>query len=235
MVTSVTARSGLASAARMLMLEKGEILIEGGESLEFLFNPSSYQVTKSTSWGANDGSEGDDAQRFTFRTVNSSEITFSLFFDTYEYGTDVREYTNKLFSLVKVDPGTKTTPSDKARPPFCRFHWGYDSAQNSDFLAYVEKVDVTYSLFLMDGTPVRAEATLTLKEVPDVNGGQNPTTQGTYGNKVHIVKPGESISLISHMYYGSSTKWRVLADANRLMNPLDIQPGQYLEIVPLEY
>ena len=76
---------------------------------------------------------------------------------------------------------------------------------------------------------------MTLTEVSTGNAGQNPTTQGTYGDKVHIVKPGETLSLISHMYYDSSTEWRVLADANRLNNPLDIRPGQYLEIVPLEY
>jgi len=236
MVTGVTAAASLMSAARMLMLEKGAITVENVVSpIKFLYNPASYNVKKSTQWTANGSSDGDNAERYTFKSVKSSTVTFTLFFDTYEYGSDVRYYTDQLFNLVKVDPKTKKTPTDKARPPLCKFHWGYDSGGNSEFWAFVSDVNVSYTLFLMSGTPVRAEAALTLTEVSAGNGGQNPTTQGTYGDKIHIVKPGETLSLISHMYYGSSTEWRVLADANSLTNPLDIWPGQYLEIVPLEY
>lgn len=224
MVTGYTAASGF-----ILALEKGEIVVVGGETIAFLYNPSTYSVTKSAEWADAGSSEGENAGRHTFKSVKSSEINFTLFFDTYEYGTDVRKHTDKLFKLVKIDP------SNKERPPLCKFHWGKDPGGNSEFLSFVTQVKVTYSLFLMDGTPVRAEADMTLTEVSTENVGQNPTTQGTYGDKVHIVKPGETLSLISHMYYGSSTEWRVLADANQLTNPLDIRPGQYLEIVPLEY
>ena len=229
MVSAYTAAAGLVSAARMLALAKGEIIVDGGETIPFLYNPSSYSVTKSAHWSEEGSSEGENAGRHTFKNVKSSVIKFNLFFDTYEYGTDVRKHTDKLFKLVKIDP------NNKDRPPLCRFHWGKDPGGNSEFQSFVDEVTVTYSLFLMDGTPVRAEAVMTLKEVSKGNVGQNPTTQGTYGDKVHIVKPGETLSLISHMYYGSSTEWRILADANRLTNPLDIRPGQYLEIVPLEY
>jgi nucleoid-associated protein YgaU len=228
MVTRYSAGAGLITAARTLALQKGEILVTGGETIPFLYNPSAYSVTKSAKWSSEGSSEGEDAGRHTFKSVESSEVEFTLFFDTYEYKSDVRRHTDKLFKLVKIDP-------NKKRPPLCRFHWGKDPGGNSEFEAFVENVKVTYSLFLMDGTPVRAEATINLKEVSTGKVGQNPTTQGTYGDKVHIVKPGETLSLIAHMYYGSSTEWRILADANRLTNPLDIRPGQYLEIVPLEY
>ena len=177
MVTGVTAAASLMSAARLLMLEKGEITVENAPiPIKFSYNPASYSVKKETEWTANGSSDGDDAERHTFKSVNSSEVTFTLFFDTYEYGTDVRYYTDQLFNLVKVDPKTKKTPTDKARPPLCKFHWGFDSGGNSEFWAYVKSVDVSYSLFLMSGTPVRAESTLTLIEVSAGNGGQNPTT-----------------------------------------------------------
>jgi len=231
MVSGYTAAASLVSAARYLMLAKGEIVVDTTpvKTIPFLYNPSSYSVKKEAEWSEEGSSEGEDAGRHTFKYVKSSEINFNLFFDTYEYGTDVREYTDKLFELVKIDS------KNKERPPLCRFHWGKDPGGNSEFQAFVKVVEVTYSLFLMDGTPVRAEAEMTLIEVSTGKAGQNPTTQGTYGDKVHIVKPGETLSLISHMHYGSSTEWRILADANRLTNPLDIRPGQYLEIVPLEY
>jgi nucleoid-associated protein YgaU len=64
---------------------------------------------------------------------------------------------------------------------------------------------------------------------------QNPTSQGTYGNKVHVVKPGETMALIANMEYGDSKIWRVIADANGLDNPKDLRPGTVLEIVPLEF
>lgn len=218
-------------------LQKGEIIVERpnkpAKSLPFLFNPASYKVSKGAEWSANEGADGDNAQRWTFKSIESAKLDVTLFFDTYESGKDVRDYTNLLFDLVKVDPSTKTA-TQKARPPFCRFQWGLDSKRNTSFKAFVTNVDVTFSLFLMNGTPVRAEAGLALQEVLDNNVGQNPTTQGTYGNQVHLVKPGESLSLIAYMYYGSSNEWRTLADANRLIDPLSLKPGQALEIVPIE-
>ena len=51
--------------------------------------------------------------------------------------------------------------------------------------------------------------------------------------KYHIVRKGETLSDISHEYYGSETKWRKIFNANRnvVKNPNAVKPGTKL-IIP---
>ena len=231
--------SALASmtSAAMAMMFKGSIMMETSTIPEFIYfhyNPESYTVTKSAEWEDKPAPPGENASRASFTGVKSTELKLDgLVFDTYEslLGTDVRYYTNKLFKLVQNDSSL-----DPERPPFCWFNWGFESGavKNTEFKAYVTDVSVEYILFQSDGTPCRAKANLTLKQAPEDSPGQNPTTQGTYGNRVHLVKPGESLAYITYMYYGDSTVWRILADANGINNPLNIKAGDTLEIVPVE-
>jgi nucleoid-associated protein YgaU len=47
---------------------------------------------------------------------------------------------------------------------------------------------------------------------------------------VHRVQPGETLDRISAKYYGDSTRWRELARANGVEDPLAIRPGALLNI-----
>jgi len=52
-------------------------------------------------------------------------------------------------------------------------------------------------------------------------------------SRIHIVKRGETLSAISKQYYGTTTKWQKILDANRavLKNPNNLAPGTKL-IIP---
>jgi len=51
---------------------------------------------------------------------------------------------------------------------------------------------------------------------------------------VHRVQPGDTLDRISARYYGDSTRWRLLANANGLEDPLAVRPGALLTIPRLE-
>jgi hypothetical protein len=51
---------------------------------------------------------------------------------------------------------------EEKRPPKCGVKWA-DGAL-PEFLGVVEKVDVKYTMFLPDGTPVRATVNMSFKE-----------------------------------------------------------------------
>jgi hypothetical protein len=239
MVTSTSLVSSDLSLDRsgLDQMMKGAIIIEGKdgrvpEQIHFHYNPSSYSVSKKADWGEHGTAPGENAERFTFNSVKSAELTLNnLIFDSYDIGGDVRKTTDKLFKLVQIDKN-ETPP----RPPYCRFSWGNDSGKvkNTEFKAFVGQVDVEFILFLMRGTPCRAKVSLMLKEISDTKPGQNPTTQGTYGNQIHLVKPGETLNFISNIYYGTPSMWRLLADANGLSDPTNIRVGEPIEIVPIE-
>jgi nucleoid-associated protein YgaU len=59
---------------------------------------------------------------------------------------------------------------------------------------------------------------------------QNPTSGTPEPHRVHRVQPGETLDRISARYYGDSTRWRLLADANGVEDPLSIRPGSLLSV-----
>jgi nucleoid-associated protein YgaU len=42
--------------------------------------------------------------------------------------------------------------------------------------------------------------------------------------------PGETLDRISAQYYGDATRWRALANANGIEDPLSVRPGSLLVI-----
>ena len=112
-----------------------------------------------------------------------------------------------------------------------QFQWG----KLVLFLAVVTQVSITYKLFLPDGTPVRATAKVSFKqldETDDKQDSQNPTTR-TEARKTHIVEAGDRLDLIAYQEYGHSSHWRYLAEVNNLLDPRVLQPGQILSVPAL--
>lgn len=62
---------------------------------------------------------------------------------------------------------------------------------------------------------------------------KTPVPNPGYGQRVHIVKPGDWLSKIAITYYGDMNRWPVIYDANRSVignDPNLIKPGQRLVI-----
>ena len=65
-------------------------------------------------------------------------------------------------------------------------------------------------------------------------GPQNPTSGTPLPHRVHRVQPGETLDRIAAMHYGDSTKWRAIASANGVEDPLALRPGGLLSIPRLD-
>ena len=94
--------------------------------------------------------------------------------------------------------------------------------------------DITqrFTLFLSDGTPVRATLDVTFQQVKDTSQlkPQNPTSGGDGGQRVWTVSSGDSLLSIAYQVYGDPGKWRAIADANRLSEVRSLPIGLVLEI-----
>ena len=64
----------------------------------------------------------------------------------------------------------------------------------------------------------------------DAFGPQNPTSGTPQPHRVHRVQPGETLDRISAQYYGDSTRWRQIAAANAITDPLALRVGSLLSI-----
>ncbi|MBI5879537.1 MAG: peptidoglycan-binding protein [Chloroflexi bacterium] len=198
--------------------------------IDCLFNPAELTLSKSSSWSPTAVAERN-VENWAFGGGKGASLKMHLFFDTTDSGSDVHVYSDFLFGLLELDPGTvgsdKTVPAESYR---CRFQWG--KYQFFEAVIY-PSVSVTYSMFLPDGTPVRAEADVTFQQVRDENiyKKQNPTSM-SHARKSRVVLEGETLDWIAYQEYGDPALWRHIARENDLANPMELTAGQILRITP---
>jgi len=220
--------------------KKGNELGSGDKryvKLEFQFNPAELKITKTATWKAPEKSVAQkNSQDLDFGGGQPATFSLKFTFDTTQDSDekDVRKYTQELLKLTMLgaeSSGSGWQGTRRLLPPLVQFRWG----KLILFLAIVESVTVTYTLFLPDGTPVRAKADVSFKQLDasdDGQEGQNPTTR-TESRKTRIVRAGDRLDLIAYEEYGHSSHWRHLAEANNLLDPRALQPGQILSLPPL--
>jgi hypothetical protein len=195
---------------------------DGRLAIRVMFNPTQYSIDKGNQI-AEAGIPGLEAPVLQYIHGNTRTLSMDLFFDTYEEQTDVRDHTNEIYDLLGID-------SDTHVPPICRISWG-----NFEFRGVMDKVSGKFTLFLADGTPVRATLSVTFKEFIDVRVmvRRKPTHSADH-RKTRVVRRGDSLSMIAFEEYQDAGKWRPIADANSLENPRQLEPGRRLVIPALD-
>jgi hypothetical protein len=197
----------------------------GGESIEVPFNPTEYSIDK-TNVFPEAGIPGLDSPLLQYSRGNSRVLSLELLLDTYggQSQIDVRKkYVEKLENLMAID-------KDMHAPPPCKVVWG-----SLEFVGFLENMTRKFTLFLNDGTPVRARVTLKFKEyIPVEIQTKSVPRQSPDRRKSHRLQEGESLWQLAYRSYGDAACWRVIAEANDIDNPLALQVGKTLVIPPLE-
>lgn len=213
--------------------EKAFLEIESGERLPCLFNPSQLAISRSNAW-AGESMPGRGVPRLRYAGARPGSLAVELFFDTTHDGSPVTRHTGKILGLMDIDPGLpgSNEASNNARPPYVTFHWG----DLHSFKAVIAHLDLTFTYFSSTGVPLRATLALVLRQYEPSNafGPQNPTSGTPRPHRVHRVQAGETLDRIAARYYGDSTRWRILASANGIEDPLALHPGALISIPRME-
>ena len=190
-----------------------------GPEIKALFNPTQYSLDGGNRFNTHQvPALGTTVPQYT--SGEARTLSLELYFDTFEERGDVRDHTNKVYGLLELE-------SQKHRPAICKFMWG-----NFTFTCFVERVGGRFTLFLEDGTPVRATLAVTLKEYTAVDEQAKRDRLASADHvKTRIVRPRDTLSDIAAQEYGSPELWRPIAEANRIANPRRLDPGQVL-VVP---
>ena len=216
-------------------LAKAEIVsTESGERVKCLFNPKEYTFSKQNNW--KDQQTGKNVPQIEFGVGQPATLQMELFFDTYAHfkssgapPKDVRkEYTDKIWKLMIVDPKLTDAKNKKGRPPKVIFSWG----QTWLFKAVITSITQKFTMFIADGTPVRATLNVSFRQVEDEGAlaRQNPTSGGVGGERIWTVNEGDTLGLIAYRELGDATRWREIADANQLTRVRRLRPGTVLVI-----
>lgn len=232
----------------MAKLEKAELrwstkIPNKSGKIQCQFNPSELAISKSVTWSA-EKSEGGEAGKNSIPNYNAPKLAFgggssakyslSLFFDATNDKDveDVRYYTSDLIKLTLRGAGDAKSEKDNAVPPTVTFVWG----KICMFKAVVESVNVQFTMFAGDGTPIRAKATVAFVQndpSEDVSAPQNPTSRSD-PRKTYIAHSGQRLDQIAYEEYNDARYWRVLAESNHMDDPFALSDGQILVIPPLD-
>jgi hypothetical protein len=214
------------------MAVRAQIVVETGLNIPCMFNPSEFGLTKAATWHT-PPSTGKDTSGLQFQQGQAATMSLNLTFDTTDTGEPVTKHTDRLLTLVTVDPQLPgfSAESNKGRPPWCMFVWG----SFVSFKAVVESVHLTFTYFGSDGTPLRAKTVLSLKQFDgQEKWPQNPTSGTPHPHSVRWLLPGQTLDRIAAEVYGDPGKWRLIADANGILDPLKLPEGTPILVPTIE-
>ena len=217
---------------------KAKLAIEGGKTIQALFNPTEVSITKGNNWTF-DAIKGKSLPKGKFGGGKPREMQVNLLLDESltDKGTTVKDMANTLLKMMEVPSGTGGG-SARAVPPLVTFEWGGVPS----FKAACTSLTITFQLFRPNGMPIRADVKLALTQAEtatsassnSANKKGNPTTRSEGGLGVHVVKDGDSLQSIAYRSYGDPNRWRVIAEANGVDNPLHLRRGTTLNLPRLD-
>jgi nucleoid-associated protein YgaU len=196
------------------------------KALTVLFNPNKIAIQKSAKWGKAAGT-GRDVPNAQFAHGEPASLSLELFYDTYESRQDVQAHTREIYALTTIE-----NHGDLHRPPLCKLEWGLFRFQ--DFQWVLQSLNQTFTLFLENGTPVRATLGCSFKQWrSDEIEAKLLNKQSADVPKTRIVQRGDTLSQIAGAEYNDPYLWRPIAKANDIDNPYRLVPGQVLAIPTL--
>jgi len=202
-------------------------------NFEAMFNPESFSRKYAIQYGRGQGLNSSD-QQATYSRSEPSDLKLKLVLD----GSGVSE-----MGILQLGPQKKV--SDRIQeflnltfemngeihePNYLTVEWG-----DLTFSCRLESVDITYTNFEHDGTPLRAELDVSLisdteaeKRLAQENQSSPDLTHS------RVVRSGDTLPLLTQEIYGSSAYYLRVAQVNNLDNFRRLNPGQEIIFPPLD-
>jgi hypothetical protein len=177
-----------------------------------------------------------------------TDLVLDLLFDIGIAGstiqtTDVRDLTRPLWELAE----NSEAPAQGAGPAVVRFLWGKSWNLPGVVTAVAERLEQ----FAPDGSPARSWLRMRFVRISETaveaaaaarpaaappslteGGGETEVLHQVVGGGSDEPSAGERLEDIAFLYYGDPSAWRLLADANDIVDPGRVAPGSVLRIPP---
>ncbi len=201
--------------------------------VEVLFNPNQVTFQKTSTWRGQ-AKAGSDTRKEQFTAGEPITLSLELMCDTYTYpykaktknkdklgDKDVRRFTREIYHLTTVEKH-----GNLHRPPLCRIQWGTFHISDEFQCEWVlQSLNQRFTLFLADGTPVRAVLSCTFRQWRgDKLEALLADKKSADVTKTRIVRRGDTLSNIAAEELDDPTLWRVIAEANHIDNPRNMAP-----------
>jgi hypothetical protein len=143
-----------------------------GLGVEAQYNPKELTIDHSIPWQAAKNIKGHEPS-LEFAGGDGRSLSFELLFDGFESGQSVEQAVQDLTKLARVRK-PESTVDELRRPHKVAVVWGAGSSDSSTdyvppFRGVIESVQTKYTMFLPNGTPVRATCQVKIKEAAKVS------------------------------------------------------------------
>lgn len=201
---------------------------ETGDSLDVQYNPTEITLDKAVTVQAPAAKAAPKGANPEPINTHTRTLGFTLTLDKWSTGGDVVDAANKIQSWM--NPTDQSISARKPAPATIEFLWWNDS---DPFVGWITQAKVTYAVFDASGRPVRATVAVAMHEVAEPAAGQNPNSGTPRPGRTILVREGDTLAAIAYREYGDPTLWRGVAHANRVCDPLVLQPGLRLQLPAL--
>ena len=194
----------------------------------FSYNPAEYSETFEGVWrrSIQPATSGGTPQWVGYKP---QDVTVKILLDEFAVPPMVMPLQAVVAQLkMMVKPTALSLGDGRATAPMVMFMWGDNIILDQ---AYIRSVRVNYQRFFL-GNPVRAEAEVHLSQVPFPAPlpSTNPTSGGVATRKTRTMVAGDSLPSIAFEEYKDPNKWRALAEANGIDDPMRVKMGTVIAV-----
>ena len=202
-----------------------------GDPFSVWVNPASY--THRTQIRYNDRqAQGSGGPSPEFNRVAQEEVSFELLFDAtgvipvpqgQSYANGVADGISQFTSLTATLNGTIHSPN------YLILAWA-----QLQFQCVLTSMNVNYTLFMPDGTPLRAKAAVVFQSfTSETQLAKEDNKESPDMTHLVTVGAGDTLPLLCYKIYGDSDYYRGVAEFNHLLSFRDVAPGTQLLFPPL--
>lgn len=216
------------------------------QSIEVMFNPASYTLSRNV--GYNDAKNDENPNNTNNATTSTASLqnyppmsftggkldtlSMELMLNKYEFEHYSGDVTYNSRDLNVVDDVRKLKAltfiqANQHKPPMCKFSWS-----SFEFKGYITSLNVEYTMFLDDGTPVRAKVSLSMSGA-EVGTEAKISFESPDRTKNKLIQENKQLWELAYEEYSDASQWREIAKANNINNPLYLQSGTRLVIPAL--
>ncbi|NJO03191.1 MAG: LysM peptidoglycan-binding domain-containing protein, partial [Bacteroidia bacterium] len=209
---------------------------------EVLFNPEKiikkYEIEYEESQA-----QGTTAAPLRFKSIKPQEFDLEIIFDStivgYKKKTTNPSGPNQITEEEVEDVNSQVIrfkevvfeyDGEAHDTPYLTITWG-----TFLFKGRMTGLDITYTLFKPDGTPIRAKANAKFKgSLDDEYRAQEAGDSSPDLTHIRIVQEGDTLPLMTYRIYGNPAYYLQVAEVNQLDDFRDLQAGETLIFPPLD-
>lgn len=201
-----------------------------GEDFDVPVNPEQYSQNFKVNYDLEQakGNQGTDPK---FQSTAPEELKLDFVFDSTGTvqnnpleGMDVADQVDKFLGKVYNMEG------EIHKPKFLKIIWG-----KLNFNCVLTNLDINYTLFKSDGSPLRAKLSCTFTNyVEQVRRVQEEDKSSPDLTHVRTVNDGDHLPLMTYRMYRSSRHYLEVAKANGLVNFRSLSTNKQLVFPPFE-